>query len=83
MSITSKDIARLAGVSRSAVSAVLNGHYNKVSVEKRGNDLLAMFAFLTDGTEMDLMALNNYVDSNIKDAICRIPGVSSAEIMAA
>lgn len=35
MSITSKDIARLAGVSRSAVSAVLNGHYNKVSVEKR------------------------------------------------
>ncbi len=35
MSITSKDIAKLAGVSRSAVSAVLNGHYNKVSVEKR------------------------------------------------
>ena len=39
MSITSKDIARLAGVSRSAVSAVLNGHYNKVSVEKREKSL--------------------------------------------
>lgn len=35
MSITSNDIAKLAGVSRSAVSAVLNGHYNKVSLEKR------------------------------------------------
>ena len=35
MAITSKDIAKLAGVSRSAVSAVLNGHYNKVSLEKR------------------------------------------------
>lgn len=35
MSITAKDIAKLAGVSRSAVSAVINGHYNKVSLEKR------------------------------------------------
>jgi DNA-binding LacI/PurR family transcriptional regulator len=35
LSITSKDIAKMAGVSRSAVSAVLNGHYNKVSLEKR------------------------------------------------
>lgn len=35
MSITSNDIAKLAGVSRSAVSAVMNGHYNKVSLEKR------------------------------------------------
>ncbi|OQA83146.1 MAG: Ribose operon repressor [Lentisphaerae bacterium ADurb.Bin242] len=35
MAITSSDIAKLAGVSRSAVSAVLNGHYNKVSLAKR------------------------------------------------
>lgn len=35
MGITSNDIAKMAGVSRSAVSAVLNGHYNKVSLEKR------------------------------------------------
>lgn len=35
MGITSADIAKLAGVSRPAVSAVLNGHYNKVSLEKR------------------------------------------------
>lgn len=35
MGVTSKDIAKLAGVSRSAVSSVLNGHLNKVSLEKR------------------------------------------------
>lgn len=35
MAITSSDIAKLAGVSRSAVSAVLNGHYNKVSLANR------------------------------------------------
>jgi len=35
LSITSADIAKLAGVSRPAVSAVLNGHFNKVSLEKR------------------------------------------------
>lgn len=35
MPVTSSDIAKMAGVSRSAVSAVLNGHYNKVSIAKR------------------------------------------------
>jgi len=35
LTITSQDIAKMAGVSRTAVSAVLNGHYNKVSLEKR------------------------------------------------
>ncbi len=41
MAITSKHIADLVGVSRSAVSAVLNGHYEKVSPEKR-EKILAM-----------------------------------------
>ncbi len=54
---------------------------NGISVQKRGGDILAMFAFLTDGKKMNLMELNNYVDSNIKDAISRIDGVSSAEVM--
>lgn len=54
---------------------------NGISVQKRGGDILAMFAFLTDGRKMNLMELNNYVDSNIKDAVSRIDGVSSAEVM--
>ncbi len=53
-----------------------------ISVKKRGSDILAMFTFLTDGSRMNLMELNNYVESNVKDALTRLEGVSSAEIMA-
>ncbi len=35
MGITSAEIAKLAGVSRPAVSAALNGHFKKISLEKR------------------------------------------------
>ena len=52
-----------------------------ITVEKRGNDMLAVFVFKTDGTTYNTMELNNYVDANIKDAIARIDGVSSAEVM--
>ncbi|MBR0457850.1 MAG: efflux RND transporter permease subunit [Victivallales bacterium] len=52
-----------------------------VTVEKRGNDILAMFAFSSDGTVMDDMQLNTYIDANVKDAVARLDGVSSAEIM--
>ena len=53
-----------------------------VNVNKRGGDILAMFAFTTDGTTTSMMALNNYVETNIKDAITRIDGVASCEVMA-
>ncbi len=82
---TDTDIAMVNlqnAVSRAEVNLPSDVTKNGISVEKRGSDLLAMFAFLTDGSKMNLMELNNYVDSNIKDAICLIPGVSSAEIMA-
>lgn len=52
-----------------------------VNVNKRGGDILAMFAFLTDGSTTDMMALNNYIETNIKDAITRIDGVASCEVM--
>ena len=81
---TDTDIAMVNlqnAVSRAEVNLPSDVTKNGITVEKRGNDLLAMFAFLTDGREMDLMELNNYVDANIKDAICRISGVSGAEIM--
>jgi len=52
-----------------------------VTVEKRGSDILAMFVFLSDGTSMDIMELGNYVDTNIKNAVTRLDGVASADIM--
>ncbi len=54
---------------------------NGMRIEKRGNDILAMFAFLTDGSSMSMMELNNYVEANVKDAVSRIDGVSSCDIM--
>lgn len=51
-----------------------------VNVMERGNDFLAMFVFLTDGTSMTVPELDNYISNNIKDAVARIDGVSSAEV---
>ena len=52
-----------------------------ISVGKRGGDILAMFSFMTDGTEMSVMQLNNYVSTTVKDVISRLDGVSSADVM--
>ena len=52
-----------------------------ISVQKRGGDILAVFAYMTDGKAMDMKQLNNYVDANIKDAVTRVEGVSSASVM--
>ncbi|MGN1037914.1 MAG: efflux RND transporter permease subunit, partial [Mailhella sp.] len=53
-----------------------------ITVEKRGNDMLAAIAFKTDGSAYDLNELANYVNNNIKDALARVSGVSSASMMA-
>lgn len=52
-----------------------------LNVEKRSSEILAVFAFKTNGATYNIMELNNYVDANIKDAIARIDGVSSASVM--
>ncbi len=52
-----------------------------ITVEKRGNDILAVYAFTTDESTLNMMELNNYVNVNVKDAITRLDGVSSAEVM--
>lgn len=52
-----------------------------ITVEKRGNDTLAMLAFQTDGTSLSLNELVNYVNNNVKDALARLEGVSSSEMM--
>ena len=52
-----------------------------VQVNKRSSDILCFYAFLTDGSEMSSMELNNYVSKNIADAIARIDGVGSVTAM--
>ncbi len=55
---------------------------NGIGIYKRGDDMLAVFTFMTDGRTMSLMELNNAVNTNIKDAVCRVNGVSSADVLA-
>lgn len=52
-----------------------------ITVEKHGNDILAMLAFQTDGTSLSLNELVNYVNNNVKDALARLEGVSSSDMM--
>ncbi len=52
-----------------------------VSVRKRSADMLAMFTFITDGSVMSRMELSNYVNTSVVDAVSRIDGVSSADVM--
>ena len=52
-----------------------------VRVNKRSTDILCMYAFLTDGSHMSTMELNNYVSKNIADALARVDGVGSVTAM--
>ena len=52
-----------------------------ITVEKRGNDILAMLAFQTDGTSLSLNELVNYMNNNVKDALARLEGLSSSDMM--
>ncbi|MDO4937755.1 MAG: efflux RND transporter permease subunit, partial [Sutterellaceae bacterium] len=52
-----------------------------IRVEKRGDDNLGMIAFTTDGSKMNTSELVNYVNNNLKDALARVDGVSSVELM--
>jgi multidrug efflux pump subunit AcrB len=40
---------------------------------------MAMYAFTTDGREMDVMELSNFVEKQIADALSRVEGVSLVE----
>ena len=52
-----------------------------VRVNKRSTDILCMYAFLTDGSHMSTMEMNNYVSKNIADALARVDGVGSVTAM--
>ena len=48
-----------------------------LAVVKCSSDYAIQFVFTTDGREMDLVALGNFVNHEIKDALQRVRGVSS------
>ena len=52
---------------------------NGISIYKRPEDRMAMYCFLTDGREMDILELSNFVEKNIADAISRVEGVGQVD----
>ena len=54
-----------------------------IQCQKRTGDILAMFAFTTDGTVMSNAELNNYIGTYVKDFISRVDGVSDVNVLGA
>ena len=52
---------------------------NGIIVKKRPEDRMVMYVFMTDGREMDLMDLSNFVEKQMADAVARIDGVGQVE----
>ena len=52
---------------------------NGITVKKRPEDRMVMYCFMTDGREMDLMELSNFVEKQMADAIARVDGVGQVE----
>ncbi len=50
-----------------------------ITVKKRPEDRMVMYCFMTDGREMDLMELSNFVERQLADAVSRIDGVGQVE----
>ncbi|MGN0833906.1 MAG: efflux RND transporter permease subunit [Kiritimatiellia bacterium] len=52
---------------------------NGITVKKRPEDRMVMYCFITDGREMDLMDLSNFVEKQIADAVSRVSGVGQVD----
>ena len=50
-----------------------------ITVKKRPEDRMVMYCFLTDGREMDLMELSNFVEKQVADAVARVNGVGQVD----
>ena len=50
-----------------------------ITVKKRPEDRMVMYVFMTDGREMDLMDLSNFVEKQMADAVSRLDGVGQVE----
>ena len=50
-----------------------------IIVKKRPEDRMVMYMFMTDGREVDMMGLSNFVEKQVADAISRMDGVALVE----
>ena len=54
---------------------------NGVRQFKRSGDILSLYNFTTDGSKLSLTELSNFIRTNVRDPLTRIPGVSEVSIM--
>ena len=54
-----------------------------LNIGKRSSDILAVFTFMTDYSKLDVLELNNYIMTGLKDTIARIDGVAAADLLSA
>ncbi|GKS68739.1 multidrug efflux pump [Nitrosomonas sp. PY1] len=54
-----------------------------ITIQKRSNDLLMVFAFTSQDSEHTPLFLSNFMTTNILDEIKRVPGVGEARIFGA
>ena len=54
---------------------------NGVRQFKRSGDILSLYNFTTDGSKMSLTELSNFIRTNVRDPLTRVPGVSEVSIM--
>lgn len=52
---------------------------NGIVVKKRPEDRMVMYCFMTDGREMDIMDLSNFIERQMADAVSRLHGVGQVE----
>lgn len=52
-----------------------------VVTKKQSTDIAGVYSFQTDGSELGLLELANYVRMNVKNSIALLPGLGAAEIL--
>ncbi len=52
-----------------------------VTTKKQSTDMVGVYVFRTDGSELSLLELANYVRMNVKDPFARISGMGYVEIL--
>ncbi|MBE6367674.1 MAG: efflux RND transporter permease subunit [Lentisphaerae bacterium] len=52
-----------------------------VTTKKQSTDMIGVYVFRTNGEELDLLDLANYVRMNVKDTFARLPGMGYVEIL--
>lgn len=50
-------------------------------VRKRSGDMLCFMNFMCDENKMSILELSNWLRMNVKDKICQVDGISSADII--